>query len=685
MIIKKIVLHHIRSYIDAEITFPLGTILLGGDIGSGKSTILLALDFALFGITKDLSGSALLRTGCDRGSVELEFEIDGKNIVIRRVLERIASRVNQSSGSLTMDGHTRELTPVELRQEIITLFAYPQELLTKKSLIYRYTVYTPQEEMKSILLGEKEARVDVLRKVFGIDKYKIIKQNAEMFVSEVRTKMKELAAYVVAFDQRSQEMHDVERHVADVQSAVNLSRMDLEKKKKEVSVTEEAMKIADQSWRAVLDLRRECEVLTAQFDHLSAERTRLVSRQETLEQETQRLQQQLQEHRQVLATSPFDLPALQHQLEELQCQRDVALKEIQRCDTHLQHSHTLLRDLRSLDVCPVCRRPVDASHLDQVTSTEERKIADIQTARATWMAEQQALDQKLSTLRNDLEHANLAERRKDLVHFHETAVQEKNKELADLHQRSESVQQQLKETQTRLAELHFSLEAVDDLEKQYSLTVDHYRDALSQERVLAVSLARQEQEHAFVHQRLLDLRRELADLTQKRDALVMLRDFKTWLEDFFLPLMDLMEKQILARVHADFDALFQRWFNLLLSAEVMQVRLDEEFTPLIEQNGHELDYTFLSGGEKTAVALAYRLALNQVINGLLSVIKTRDLLILDEPTDGFSSEQLDQLRLLLDQLEAKQIILVSHELKIEGFVDTVIRLEKNEHATRVLR
>jgi len=46
-------------------------------------------------------------------------------------------------------------------------------------------------------------------------------------------------------------------------------------------------------------------------------------------------------------------------------------------------------------------------------------------------------------------------------------------------------------------------------------------------------------------------------------------------------------------------------------------------------------------------ALAYRLSLNQVINNLMSTIKTRDLLILDEPTDGFSGEQLDRMRDIL--------------------------------------
>ena len=46
---------------------------------------------------------------------------------------------------------------------------------------------------------------------------------------------------------------------------------------------------------------------------------------------------------------------------------------------------------------------------------------------------------------------------------------------------------------------------------------------------------------------------------------------------------------------------------------------------------YELDYEFLSGGERTAIALAYRLSLNQVINSVLSRLKTGNLIILDEP------------------------------------------------------
>ncbi|MBI4174550.1 MAG: hypothetical protein HY517_02805, partial [Candidatus Aenigmarchaeota archaeon] len=65
-------------------------------------------------------------------------------------------------------------------------------------------------------------------------------------------------------------------------------------------------------------------------------------------------------------------------------------------------------------------------------------------------------------------------------------------------------------------------------------------------------------------------------------------------------------------------------------------------------------------------------------------IKTKDLLILDEPTDGFSSEQLDRIRDVIAELALKQIILVSHEPKIDTFVDNVIRVYKEDHVSRVV-
>src|SRR3989344_1809427 len=194
MLIKKIKLENIRSYTNQEVEFPQGSTLLAGDIGSGKSSILLAIDFALFGIRQgSLSGNSLLRNGSNDGLVELYFDIDNKNVIIQRRLKRTQNSVFQDSGYIIIDGERRDASAIELKQDILNLLNYPKELLTKsKSLIYRYTVYTPQEEMKHILLGEKDIRLDTLRKVFDIDKYKRVKENTRAFIAYLKQKRKEL-------------------------------------------------------------------------------------------------------------------------------------------------------------------------------------------------------------------------------------------------------------------------------------------------------------------------------------------------------------------------------------------------------------------------------------------------------------------------------------------------------------
>ena len=116
----------------------------------------------------------------------------------------------------------------------------------------------------------------------------------------------------------------------------------------------------------------------------------------------------------------------------------------------------------------------------------------------------------------------------------------------------------------------------------------------------------------------------------------------------------------------------------------INTRLDEDFSPIVEINGYEIDIGNISGGEKTAVALSYRLALNKIINYVVGSINTQDILILDEPTDGFSSQQLDKMRDVLEQLDVKQIIIVSHESKIESFVDNVIRINKVNSISQII-
>ena len=128
MLLKSLTLHNIRSYTDVTINFPLGSTLLAGDIGCGKSTILMAVDFALFGIRRgEISGSDLLRHGKNSGYVRLEFEVNGRTYTVQRRLDR-KKNINQASGSLVVDGIEFEYMPTELTAKILELLSYPQEI-----------------------------------------------------------------------------------------------------------------------------------------------------------------------------------------------------------------------------------------------------------------------------------------------------------------------------------------------------------------------------------------------------------------------------------------------------------------------------------------------------------------------------------------------------------------------------
>ncbi|MEE9459215.1 MAG: SMC family ATPase, partial [Candidatus Bathyarchaeia archaeon] len=162
----------------------------------------------------------------------------------------------------------------------------------------------------------------------------------------------------------------------------------------------------------------------------------------------------------------------------------------------------------------------------------------------------------------------------------------------------------------------------------------------------------------------------------------ILSEYNFWLSDYFEKTIELIEKQVMMTINQDFNREFEKWFNLLVEDPTKEASIDEDFTPIIRQDGYDQNVEFLSGGEKTSVALAYRLALNSIVKQV-SVGMKSNLLILDEPTDGFSKEQLYKVREILDELKCPQIVLVSHENELESFANHIIRIEKTAGLSKI--
>ncbi len=258
----------------------------------------------------------------------------------------------------------------------------------------------------------------------------------------------------------------------------------------------------------------------------------------------------------------------------------------------------------------------------------------------------------------------------------------KTKQQVELEQ--DTIKKDVGDINRKKVELNLGLKRFIGIEDRLKKTKKDYETLSKQEKDAEIAMVAAEKEKQGVEKITEVLEREIALKKGIKEKLNNLSKTQNWLEDFFINLIEVMEKHIMAQLYNEFNELFQNWFRVLIEDENISVRLDDTFTPVIEQNGYETFLENLSGGEKTSCALAYRLALNKVINGFVGNINTNDIIILDEPTDGFSTEQLDSIRDVLDQINIKQVIVVSHESKIESFVDNVIRIAKNEHISSVV-
>ena len=684
MLLISVTLHHIRSYLHETIRFPEGSILLAGDIGAGKSTILLAIEFVLFGIQRShVSGASLLRHGKNEGSVELVFSIGNAEYRIHRTLKRGAG-VQQGAGYIIFDGKKREGTAVELKSMALQILGYPQELVSRgRDVIYRYTMYTPQEEMKQILFEDTELRLDTIRKIFGVDKYKLVKENAGLAVRDIRERIRISQAQIADLSEKQgsvQQEREALRQAQDtlqpllpqfasVQGAIQGQKTLLERVEGQLRSHLE-MQARLSGVRGIQAAKeRQVTSIARQADQLAAQITALRAIAAPQHGE-QRVQQEIAAHQSQIMESEREL-------------REIQLRHREHGLQHRQ-SEQLIREISSLSTCPVCRQEVGEGHKRQIISTEEQRARGHAEEISQLQESQRALESRLAQLRPLLEYWQQEQQRTMVYRVQEARLQEHAQREKELLQQRAELAAELAQLQQEMQQLGQMAAANASLEARFREEQRQLDILAKEEQRILILRARIEQEMQGREQAIARLDAEIAAKERVRQGIHRLQQVQRWLEVTFINLMDVMERHIMLSIFRQFNELFQQWFSPLIDDERLHVRLDDSFTPVIEQNGYEAFIEQLSGGEKSAVALAYRLSLNKVINDFMVGIQTKDIIILDEPTDGFSSEQLDKIRDVLEQLNMRQVIIVSHESKIESFVQHVIRVQKQEHVSSVM-
>ncbi len=664
MILKKLKLENIRSYKNQVVEFPMGRTLFEGDIGSGKSTILMAIEFALFGLGSEKPGS-LLKTGESEGMVSIIFESGSKEYTVQRHLIKKANKYDQDKCALRFDGIIESYSASEIKEKVLEILDFNEPVNPKaKSLIYRYAIYTPQETIKEVITQDADDRLQTLRKAFRLEEYKVAAENAKTVSDKVSRRSRD-------FQINASDIPQIKERIESLASATRAKSREIEDLEAKQGEKKNLLNELKERNDMLQDERGVLKTETGKIETLSlmiGDKKKEVS---------------ISEKKIVELGSRISLN--EHKITELKSLANPTIRSVEELQSEMKQKEEKERELRTVEaqikskledyetileekVCPTCDQEIEADSFSDKLKHKQKELDSVServeeyskaVAKLKETAElKRNYDQTLVTL------DELVVRQKeysDDLTVHKSKFSEASKMI-------EEHSQELKTAKASVLKLNTVESEIAKLKRSVDVCVDELAE-------LGKKIERNKADIRNWEDQSKELVKSLEIKLGQKEKAEKLNDYSMWLDDYFSPTVELIEKYVMTSINMDFDAQFQRWFGMLIDDPGKEAKIDEDFTPLIQQDGIDQDVSYLSGGERTSVALAYRLALNSIVRKVSTGMEC-NLLILDEPTDGFSKDQLGRVRDILDELNCPQIILVSHERELESFADQIFKVRK---------
>jgi len=665
MLVRRLTLKNIRSYNDGEETaleLPDGVVLFEGDIGSGKSTLLYVIEFALFGFS-DLKGSHLLSEGKQAGKVSITFESGGTEYTVLRHLKARGEEVVQEDCYIYADGERTKLSPSDLKERVVSVLGFNEPTHPKaESLVYRYAVFTPQEQMKEILIQNPEDRMHVIRRILGAQSYQVAAENSEIIERAIKETTHDLKTESEYLEAREDEMEATAKGVSDLEWA-------LPKLKEAEAKASRLVKTTEAEWTQYLGQKEALNRAEATVPSIRQEISDATDEIREQEQTLRDLEARLSEEIMPVIKGFEAMPKQEFEARQVKSRLDSGrerLAQLTSTKAALEGELERTKDLVARGVCPLCGQRISGD-ISARSEHSERELASVET-------QLQAATLSVTSLTSELERATEYESAES---DHARALKDENRVNTEIRAARRKLQKATEKLARHRAELDEANSQIKEMSGIYGKLAELQRkleDAREQDKQASLELSRAQGDLANGRKDLDRLSAEVARMRTARARSMHLGKYQSWLSSFFRPTVKLIESQTLIQAASRFNEHFQRFFASLVEDPDMVVRVREDFTPVFERQGFEQAYEALSGGERTSMALAYRFALNSVVRE--SIMAQPELVILDEPTDGFSKEQVYKMRGLLEELDSKQVILVSHEKELESMADHIYRVEK---------
>ncbi|RLF17010.1 MAG: hypothetical protein DRJ66_01870 [Thermoprotei archaeon] len=670
IMIQKVILENFKRYRGRhEIVFKSGLNLIQGHNDAGKSSIFHAISFVLFNQTPTLKTATypLITVGESYTRVTVEMVSSKTGLLYRITRYRPASRSSSSRFELkeyrpgegwhTIISSTSGARERDLRIKLYEIFGLDKN-------VFFNVIYAEQKEFVRLIRGGAEVR-RILDSLLGISAITSARSAIREMISNLRMRISDL-------ENIAREAPNFRKLISETESRVKeLSDRLISAEREYRSLLEEFEKLRETSKKfisiknkinEVRELRRSILRLRAEKERLLKEYKRLLSPWGSVEQLSERISR-LKER----------VNSINKQIDSLTKSLMDIEEQIANANQRLGYITNTLRLRKSVSgktKCPTCGQPIDRERIRREIESLELESSRLSNLLSELSLRKNNINELILKLRSKREEirsemAKLETVLSSIIEY-EKSIRELEGKSTELSEKITSV---LNELTGKLSSLSIrvqnppSIDNLDDFETTIEeLYEEHMRNYYSVSEAIK-GLKQRIREILTDRQGLMNYLQQLRqNLRTYEEAQVKIKTYRSVLQDLvkieacYAELENTLRRRIL-------NVIAKRtyyWYRQLTSDPLyLSVELDPE-TYELKALPHGFKEpqpirSFSGGGHETIFALAFRLALADILG-------FHDFLLLDEPTDATDTANRDAMIEALYKATQRfhQILLITH-------------------------